>query len=172
MSEHHLSYTIRKAEEADIPTILFLVEELAKYEKLHHEVKATESLYRRYGFEGKPYFETLLVDTDEHGAVGFALYFFTFSTFEGRPTLYLEDLFVLPEFRQQGIGKALFLELVNIAIASDCGRMEWAVLNWNRPAIEFYESLGAGAMSEWSTFRLTREKMENLLIRNHPKKNE
>ncbi len=168
MTQPPIPFTIRKAVVKDIPTILFLVEELAKYEKLHHEVKATESLYQRYGFEGRPYFETLLAETNDQRAVGFALYFFTFSTFEGRPTLYLEDIFVLPEFRQRGIGKALFLELINTAVKEDCGRMEWAVLNWNTPAIEFYESLGAAVMSEWSTFRLTRDKMEDLLTRNHP----
>ena len=100
--------------------------------------------------------------TAEKKAIGFALYFFTFSTFLSRPTLYLEDLFVLPEYRGQGIGKALLKELANIAIQKECGRMEWSVLDWNEPAIEFYRSLDAVPMSEWTTFRLIGNAIKKL----------
>lgn len=160
--KENLSFSIRKAEQKDVPVILTLVKQLAVYEKLLHEVQATEDLYERFGFTDHSYFETILAETQEGEAIGFALYFFTFSTFIGKPTLYLEDLFVLPEYRGYGIGKGLLVELVKIALAHDCGRMEWAVLNWNTPAIEFYKSLGALPMSGWTTFRLTREVMEDI----------
>ncbi|RMF59825.1 MAG: GNAT family N-acetyltransferase [Calditrichaeota bacterium] len=158
----HYPFTIRKATEKDVKTLFTLVKELAEYEKLLDEVKATENDFLSFGFGTPSYFNALLVETDEGTPVGFALYFFTFSTFEGRPSLYLEDIYVKPVFRGKGIGKQLLKKLVQIAIEKDCNRMEWAVLNWNTPAIEFYQSLGAFPMNEWTTYRLNRETMETL----------
>lgn len=156
------NFTIRSADAEDIPVILNLIKELSVYEKLSHEVTATEEMLAKFGFGDKKYFEVILAETGERRAVGFAFYFFTFSTFIARPVLYLEDLYVLPEFRGQGIGKALLIELAKIALEKECGRMEWWVLDWNEPAIEFYRSLDAVPMSEWTTFRLNRDAIEKL----------
>lgn len=155
---------IRRATREDVPTLLNLVRRLAQYERLEHEVTATEELFTRHGFGDTPRFEALVAELPpaDPAAVGFALYFFTFSTFTGKPTLYLEDIFVLPEFRGQGIGKALLRQLARIALAADCARMEWAVLNWNESAIRFYRSLGARPLEEWTTFRMTRNAIEKL----------
>lgn len=158
-------YTIAVATEQDIPHIISLVKKLAEYEKLSHEVTASEEDYRRYGFGPNPVYRSFIVkNMAEEGPryLGFALYFFTFSTFLGKPTLYLEDLFVLPEFRGRGIGTALLRKLAGVAVAHDCGRMEWSVLDWNEPAIRFYRKIGAQAMSEWTVFRLTGKHLLNL----------
>ncbi len=160
------SFTIREATEKDVSTLLRLIKQLAIYEKLADKAVATEEMLLRYGFGEPRYFQALLSAVDkesEKSAVGFALYFFTFSTFVGKPTLYLEDLFVLPEHRGHGIGKALFMELVRIAREKECGRMEWSVLNWNEPAIRFYEALYAVPMSDWTVFRLDESGISNLL---------
>ncbi len=165
MNNSSPSFRIRNGRAEDIPVIMALVRELARYEKLEHEVVATEEDYRRFGTGPSPYFQTLIAEVPtEKGkqAVGFALYFFTFSTFLGKPTLYLEDLFVKPEFRGRGIGKMLLAYLAKIALEHDCGRMEWAVLDWNTPAIEFYRKLGARPMDEWTTFRLQVPEMIKL----------
>ncbi len=165
MNERSVSFRIRNGRAEDMPVILGLVRDLARYEKLEHEVVATEEDYRRFGSGPSPYFQTLIAEVnDEMGkqAVGFALYFFTFSTFLGKPTLYLEDLFVKPKFRGNGIGKMLLAYLAKIALEHDCGRMEWAVLDWNTPAIEFYRKLGARPMDEWTTFRLQVPEMIKL----------
>ncbi len=159
-------FRIREGNSSDFPEIFRLVQELAEYERLRHEVVATLKDYQKFGAGASPYFYTLLAeipDRDGFRAVAFALYFFTFSTFLGKPTLYLEDLFVEPAHRGQGIGKALLAELARIALQRDCGRMEWAVLNWNTPAIEFYQSLGAVPQSEWTVYRLTRENIQRLV---------
>jgi GNAT superfamily N-acetyltransferase len=148
--------TLRRATEADVPTILALIRGIAEYERLSHEVEATEDLLRQHGFGSRPVFETILALRDDR-AVGFALYFFAFSTFKGRPTLYLEDLFVQPEERGRGIGRRLLVELARIAVERGCGRMEWSVLDWNTPARDFYFKLGARAMDEWTVFRMTEE---------------
>jgi len=148
---------IRSARPADLATILGLIRGLADYEKLSGEVVATEELLRRSLFPDNgaaPMAYCVLAEADGTAA-GFALYFFNFSTFLARPGLYLEDLFVRPEFRGRGIGKALLLHLAKLANARGCGRMEWTVLDWNQPAIEFYESLGARRMKEWQICRLT-----------------
>jgi len=116
---------------------------------------------RRHGFGRRPFFETLICRRDGR-PIGLALYFFTFSTFLGRPTLYLEDLFVRPEKRGKGYGRALLERLAQIAKERGCGRMEWAVLDWNDPAIQFYRNLGAEPMNEWTVFRLTREGIAKL----------
>jgi GNAT superfamily N-acetyltransferase len=145
---------LRPATGADVPTILELIRGIAEYERLSHEVEATEALLRTHGFGPRPIFEAVLAEVDGR-ALGFALYFFTFSTFKARPTLYLEDLFVRPEARGRGIGRRLLVHLARIAVERDCGRMEWSVLDWNTPARDFYFKLGAVAMDEWTVFRMT-----------------
>src|SRR5262249_52966823 len=130
--------SIRRGTRRDVPVILAMIRGLADYEKLAHEVKATPARVREHGFGRRPYFETLIGRRDGR-PVGFALYFFTYSTFLAQPTLYLEDLFVLPEERGNGAGRALLEALGRIAVTRGCGRMEWTVLDWNRSAIGFYE---------------------------------
>ena len=152
---------IRAATRRDVPTILALIRGLAEYEKLAHEVEATSTRLRQHGFGRRRYFETLLC-LDGRTPVGFALYFFTYSTFLARPTLYLEDLFVLPDARGHGAGKALLAALARIARQRGCGRLEWAVLDWNTPAIGFYERLGARMRKDWILTRLTGEPLRRL----------
>jgi GNAT superfamily N-acetyltransferase len=148
--------TIRPATRADVPLILDFIRALADYEKLAHEVEATEAKLAATLFPATaaPVAHCVLAF---HGAApaGFALYFFNYSTWLAKPGLYLEDLFVKPELRGRGIGKALLLHLARLANAQGCGRMEWSVLDWNQPAIDFYESLGAKRMREWQICRLT-----------------
>lgn len=153
--------TIRRGTRRDVPTILALIRGLAEYERLLPEMKATAARIRHHGFGRRPYFETLIC---RRGArpVGFALYFFTYSTFVGRPSLYLEDLFVLPQERGNGAGKALLRALAKIAVKHRCGRMEWTVLDWNRPAIRFYERLGARLRKEWILTRITGAPLRRL----------
>ena len=146
--------SIRPGTARDVPTILALIRGLADYEKLAKECQASAANIRRHGFGPRRYFETLICRRGGR-PIGFALYFFTFSTFLARPTLYLEDLFVVPEERGRGAGKALLQALARIAAARGCGRMEWAVLDWNRPSIAFYESLGAKLRKDWILTRLT-----------------
>jgi GNAT superfamily N-acetyltransferase len=145
---------IRRGTERDVPTILKLIRGLAEYERLAHEVEATTARVRAHGFGRRRYFETIICRRGGK-PVGFALYFFTYSTFLARPTLYLEDLFVLPEDRGTGAGKALLRALARIAVRRGCGRLEWAVLDWNRPAIGFYKRLGAKLRRQWILTRLT-----------------
>jgi GNAT superfamily N-acetyltransferase len=147
---------LRPATAADVPTILALIRGIAEYERLSHEVEATEALLREHGFGRRPVYEAILAERDGR-AVGFALYFFSFSTFKARPTLYLEDLFVVPEERRAGIGSRLLTRLAQIAVERHCGRMEWSVLDWNTPARDLYFKLGAKAMDEWTVFRMTPE---------------
>ena len=149
-----LSLRIRPGTPRDMPTLMQMIRGLAKYERLTREVKATMSRLRRDGFGRQSYFQTLIC---WHGriAVGYALYFFTYSTFRAEPTLYLEDLFVLPEQRGKGAGKAMLAALARIAVRRGCGRMEWAVLGVNTPAIRFYKRLGASLRKEWILTRLT-----------------
>jgi GNAT superfamily N-acetyltransferase len=149
-----MAIAIRPATPADTPLILDFIRGLAAYEKLSHEVAADEAQLRRTLFAAPPVAHCVLGFADGAPA-GFALYFFNYSTFLARPGLYLEDLFVQPEFRGRGIGKALLLHLAQLANARGCGRMEWSVLDWNQPAIAFYESLGARRMTEWQICRLT-----------------
>ena len=152
---------IRRGTERDVPTILTLIRGLAEYERLAHEVEATTARVRAHGFGSRRYFETII---GRRGGkpVGFALYFFTYSTFLAQPTLYLEDLFVLPEERGTGAGKALLRALARIAVRRGCGRMEWAVLDWNRPAIRFYRRLGAQLRRQWILTRLTGTPLRRL----------
>ena len=146
---------IRAAAATDIPLILEFITALARYEKLEHEVEATPAQLRATLFpaDGRPVAHCVLA-FDGDVPAGFAIYFFNYSTWLARPGLYLEDLFVKPELRGRGVGKALLLHLAKLANARGCGRMEWAVLDWNQPAIEFYESLGARRMKEWQVCRL------------------
>lgn len=145
-----------------MPAIAALIRGLAEYEKLEREVVMTEELLTANLFGERAYAETVLAEEPERTAVGFALFFHNFSTFLGRPGIYLEDLFVLPAFRGRGIGKALLAHLARLAVERGCGRLEWAVLDWNRPAIGFYESLGARPNSEWTVYRLTGEALARL----------
>ena len=152
---------IEKAVPGDVPLILSFVRQLAEYEKLSDSVEATEDGLRETLFDPNPSAHALLAyDGDE--PVGFAIYFFNYSTFLGRPGLYLEDLFVKPEARGRGFGRALLQYLAGIAIERKCGRMEWAVLDWNEPAIGFYKKLGADPMDDWTVFRLSGKALEDL----------
>jgi len=147
-------HSIRNAEPADIPLVLSLIRALAVYERLEHKVVATEEVLRDSLFGARPYAETLIVEEDGK-PVGFALFFHNFSTFIGRPGIYLEDLFVIPEARGRGYGKALLARLAAIAKERHCGRLEWSVLDWNEPSINFYKSLGAVPLDDWTMFRVT-----------------
>jgi len=154
-------FRIRLAERSDVPAILALIRELAEYERAPNEVVATEDQLRENLFGTHPAAEVLL--GEEAGApVCFALFFHNFSTWMGRRGLYLEDLFVRPEVRGKGYGRALLVRLAQIGRERDCGRMEWAVLNWNEPAIQFYRKLGARPNEEWTIFRLTRDGIADL----------
>lgn len=160
-----IKYHIRKMEESDIPDVFALVKSLSEYEKLVREVTASEDLYKEHGFGSTRYFQAILAENikvNGPNLFGFALYFYTFSTFTGKPTLYLEDLFVLPELRGLGIGKSLLKELAKVALEQGCGRMEWSVLDWNKPAISFYRSLNARPMNDWTVFRLQLEDIKKL----------
>lgn len=152
---------IRSATEADTPLILEFIRGLAEYERLADRVVVTEAVLRESLFGRRQYAEVLIAEADGDPA-GFALFFHNFSTFIGRPGIYLEDLFVKPEYRGSGYGKALLVRLAAIARERNCGRVEWAVLNWNKPAIDFYESIGAVPMTEWTVYRLTGEALEKL----------
>ena len=153
--------SIRPATEGDTAVILRFIEKLADYEKLSHEVVATESALRESLFGERPYAEVLLAYWGP-APVGFALFFHNYSTFLAQPGIYLEDLFVDPEHRGKGIGKALLVELARIAMERNCGRVEWAVLDWNEPSIGFYRSLGAIAKDEWTVYRLTGDALLRL----------
>ena len=155
------NFAIRPAKAADVPVILELIRALATYERAPNEVTATEDGLNKVLFGEKPAAEVLLAFENET-AVGFAVFFHNFSTWLGRPGLYLEDLFVRPEDRGKGYGRALLIHLAKIARDRGCGRMEWAVLNWNEPAIQFYHKLGAKPMDEWTVFRLTRDGIKRL----------
>ncbi|NOX95490.1 MAG: GNAT family N-acetyltransferase [Alphaproteobacteria bacterium] len=159
-----MTKTIREAQPGDEAIILEFIKELASYEKLSHEVIATEDHLKRTLFVSQPKAFALIAEVDGE-PVGFALYFFNYSTFIGRHGLYLEDLYVRESMRGGGHGKALLSRLAQIALDNDCGRMDWSVLDWNAPSIAFYKSLGAMAMDEWTVFRLTGEALSNLAAR-------
>ena len=152
---------IRCATTADTATIARLIRALAKYERLAHTVILDEDRLREHLFGPRPFAEVLLAE--EAGAVvGFALFFHNYSTFRGEPGIYLEDLFVEPEHRGAGHGKALLRALARLAVERGCGRLQWEVLNWNEPAIRFYRSLGAVPHSDWTSYRLTGEALRSL----------
>ena len=150
------SITLRAATAADTPQILAFITALAEYERLRDRVVATEAGLREALFGARPYAEVVLAE-DAGESVGFALFFHNFSTFLGRPGIYLEDLFVVPSARGRGIGRALLAHLARLAVERNCGRVQWAVLNWNEPSIRFYRSLGATPDDEWTVYRLTGE---------------
>ena len=158
-------FEIRPARVEDVPVILSFIKKLADYEKLSHTVVATEQGLRETLFGARAYAEVILGFLN--GApVGFALFFHNFSTFLGKPGIYLEDLFVDIEHRGKGFGKALLLYLIKLAKERNCGRVEWSVLDWNTPSIDFYKALGAVPMDEWTVFRLTEEQIR-ILARNY-----
>ena len=156
-----MTLTIRPAERADVPVIAELIRGLARFEKLEHEVTMTEDRLDSSLFGERRSAETLIAEQDGE-PVGFALFFHNFSTFLAQPGIYLEDLFVLPDHRGGGIGRALLKELARLAVERGCGRLEWAVLDWNRDAIGFYERLGAKPNSEWTVYRLAGEALTTL----------
>jgi GNAT superfamily N-acetyltransferase len=148
-----VTVSIRSATSADLPLIADLIRALAGYEKLADEVRFDEAVLGEKLFGPRPYAEVLIGEVD--GAPrGFALFFHNFSTFEGKPGIYLEDLFVMPEARGVGLGKALLAELAKLTVERDCARLEWAVLDWNAPSIGFYQALGARLMDEWTVMRV------------------
>jgi GNAT superfamily N-acetyltransferase len=152
---------LRPATPADVSVIRELIEGLADYEKLRHECHATDEQLHRSLFGARAYAEVVLAEHD--GVVaGFALFFHNFSTFLAKPGIYLEDLFVRPEKRGHGVGKALLVHLAQLAVARDCGRLEWSVLDWNVDAIGFYEKLGARAQDEWTVYRVTGSALTHL----------
>lgn len=145
--------TITPATAADVPTILAFIRELAEYEKLLDRVEATEDLLRESLFGPRPFAEVLIGRLDGK-PVGYALFFHSYSTFLARPGIYLEDIYVQPPARARGVGKALLTRIARIARDRNCGRLEWSVLDWNQPAIDFYQSLGAKPLNEWTTYRM------------------
>jgi GNAT superfamily N-acetyltransferase len=162
MAERPLcDFVIRPAGPADVPVILSLIRDLAEYERLAHEVEATEEVLRRNLFGERPYAEALVGELRGE-PVAFAVYFHNFSTFLGKPGLYLEDLFVKPAARGLGIGRAILRRLASIAVERDCGRLEWSVLDWNEPALAFYRLLGATPMSDWTIHRVTGDALRSL----------
>ena len=150
----------RYAEEKDVALILSFIKDLAEYEKMLEEVVATEEMLLYWLFKGKKA-EVLFVMENEK-EVGFALFFYNFSTFLGQAGIYLEDLFVLPEYRGKGYGKAILKQLAKLAVERGCGRLEWSCLDWNKPSIDFYLSLGATPMEEWTTYRVTGDTLKKL----------
>ena len=153
-------YVFRYAEESDAALVLYFIKELAKYEKMLVEVVATEELLKEWIFEKKRA-EVIFV-LENNVEVGFALFFHNFSTFLGRSGVYLEDLYVKPEFRGKGYGKALLKKLTQIAVERGCGRLEWWCLDWNKPSIDFYKSLGAEPMEDWTVYRVTGDTLTRL----------
>jgi GNAT superfamily N-acetyltransferase len=155
------NFSIRPATEQDVPLILSFIRQLAEYERISQGVDVTEAMLRENLFGRRPYAEVLIGDANGE-PVAFAVFFHNFSTFRGRPGLYLEDLFVVPQMRGKGFGRAMLVELGRIATKRKCARIEWAVLDWNQPAIEFYKTLGAMPMDEWTIFRITDQALERL----------
>ena len=152
---------IRKATPHDIPLILEFIRELAEYERMLEQAVATPEDLQRDGFSNEPKFYVEIAEWNGEPA-GFALWFYNYSTFQGKPGIYLEDLYVRPQFRKKGIGKALLVHLARVAVEQGCGRYQWQVLDWNTPSIEFYESLGATVMKEWLTMRVSGESLQRL----------
>ena len=152
----------RPATREDVPTILRLIRELAEYEKLTHQMRASVELLETGLFGDQPYAEAWIGELDGE-AVGYALFFHTYSTFEGRPSIYLEDLYVTPSARGRGVGKALFLRVGRLAVERGCVRYEWAVLEWNQPSIDFYLAHGARQLDDWRVFRLDGDALRELV---------
>jgi GNAT superfamily N-acetyltransferase len=157
-----LDFEIKKGTIDDAETIHGFIYQLAEYEKLTHEVTTTPEELAKTLFSANTHVHTI-IGYNDNKPVGFALYFFNYSTFKGKVGLYLEDLFVIPEMRGKGFGKKLLVELGKIAKENNCARFEWSVLDWNKPAIDFYKSLGANPMEGWKIFRLTENGIDNLI---------
>jgi GNAT superfamily N-acetyltransferase len=157
---------IRAAKPGDIPQLLQFIRELAEYERLAHTVETTEELLAKGLFGERPAAEALVAEIGGE-PVGWALFFTNFSTFKGLPGFYIEDIYVRPQFRGRGAGKALLTRVAELAVERGCGRVEWAVLDWNTPSIEFYKSLGAVPLEEWTMYRLTGESHQRLGIQRH-----
>lgn len=153
-------FSIRFAEEKDVSLILYFIKELADYEKMLNEVVATEEILREWIFEKNK--AEVIFAMEDSKEIGFALFFHNFSTFLGRAGVYLEDLYVMPEYRGKGYGKALLKQLAKIAVERGCGRLEWWCLDWNKPSIDFYRSLGAVPMDEWTVYRITGETLTEM----------
>lgn len=152
---------LRPATPVDVPVLFSLIQALAEYEKLSHAVKGNAEALKEHLFGSRPYVETIMAEY-EGQAVGFALFFNNYSTFLTQPGIYLEDLFVLPEYRRQGIGKAMLTYLANLAVERGCGRLEWSVLDWNEGAIAFYRRMGASILEDWRICRVTGELLTQL----------
>ena len=159
-----VDFTIKPATKKDVPVILNFIKKLADYERLSHEVVATEELLRRTLF-GQRRTAEVAIGYFNSDPVGFVLFFHNFSTFVGRPGIYIEDLFIDEPFRRRGFGGALLRHVAKLAAARECGRLEWSVLDWNEPAINFYRKLGAVSMNEWTVFRMTGENLQRLADR-------
>ena len=156
-----MTVSVRAATENDVPLILELIEGLAEYEHLRHECVATQELLRATLFGARPSAEVVIAEWEGTPA-GFALFFHNYSTFLARPGIYLEDLFVRPEHRGRGVGRSLLQHLATLAVARECGRLEWSVLDWNADAIGFYEKLGARPQDDWTVYRLTGDALTQL----------
>jgi len=152
---------ITPAQITDLTTILYFIRALAEYENLTHEVRVTEDLLRQFLFCDRPAAEVLIARIDERPA-GYALFFQTYCTFPGRPGIWLEDLFIYPEYRRSGVGRALMRVIASITVQRNCGRLEWSVLDWNEPALDFYRRIGAEAMDDWKLLRLTGDSLARL----------
>jgi GNAT superfamily N-acetyltransferase len=152
---------LRFAEPADCGVLFDLIQQLAEYEKLSHAVTGNILALQKHLFGSRQYVEAILAE-DAGQAVGFALFFHNYSTFLTKPGIYLEDLFVIPEFRRQGVGRAILVKLAQIAVERDCGRLEWSVLDWNEPAKTFYRSMGADILDDWRICRVTEEALTQL----------
>ncbi len=164
MNQTDKTFTIRKANPDDIPLVLSLIKEIADYENLSHEVVATEENLHDSLFGENSNTEVIIAYYNELPA-GYAVFFHNFSSFIGKSGLYLEDIYVKPELRGEGVGKKIFMHLAQLAVDRNCGRMEWSVLNWNVPAINFYQKLGAVPLEEWTVYRLTESKLNMLVER-------
>lgn len=156
---------LRRATSGDLDTIIDLIHGLADYERQPEAVKLDRDEFALHLFGPHPYAEVILAETDGGESAGFALFFHNFSTWAGKPGIYLEDLFVRPQFRGDGYGKALLVELARLAVERGCARLEWSVLDWNEPSIAFYRALGAAPMDEWTVHRLSGETLERLAAR-------
>jgi GNAT superfamily N-acetyltransferase len=163
-----MDFKITPIRSAEVPELLKLIRELARFERLEHEMKATVTSLRKALFGPQPAAEALLARCDGK-AVGYAIYFPTFCSFAGRPGLWLEDLYVRPRFRKCGIGRALIEAVARVAAKRNCGRFEWIALNWNRNALEFYQRLGAKALDEWVLIRLDSRGLRRLAATRHKK---
>lgn len=162
MEDNGTRFTVIDAVPADVPLILSLIRELAEYEELASEVTATEARLHAALFGPSGVAHAVVARTSDGTPAGFALYFFNFSTFVGKPGLYLEDLYVRPDYRKRGLGRRLLAHLAKIAVDRDCGRMEWSVLNWNETALRVYRAIGAQPLDEWTVQRLTGEGLARL----------